>query len=406
MFFLKRLFLLDGARHTFWDSSHLFAKTNTELNTIVHIENVHMYNRLSFVRPSVMGASTTCCQAPDNGSAFSKVSSRSLGAVMQGGLAPAGGPAPPGLQLQVPRPAPLVQMPSSTQQRPSLVHVSAQLAPAGHLSQGTQLLSNRLQSGQVIQTGNPGLGHLPASTNINNCPNQAGPLVAPFLTQQQARPSENVLLSTQTQGHHRAGHAGQVAQSEVDVFNVNKGVPSDQRLNQEPGMQWCREVEEEEERIFRLKQGSQQSSRSNDPHGKPSQGRGTSQSSLTGSDWRSESAQSQKSGGGGKLKTFDPEGPHHGRPSDDRPGQASSTSQSSVRGVLPVPGHLRRDQATSVSGLVQAGGDVDQQQGGGQGGQHQGATQSGHHQGVGAGQTMGGEESRGTEKYIGDDSTR
>ena len=344
-----------------------------------------------------MAASTTCCQAPGNGSAFSKVSSRSLGsyqgAVMQGGLAPAGGPAPPGLQLQVPRPAPLVQMPSSTQQRPASVHVSAQLAPAGHLSQGTQLLSNRLQSGQVIQTA-------------NSCPNQAGPLVAPFLTQQQALPSENVLLSTQTQGHHRAGHARQVAQSEVDVFNVNKGVPIDQRLSQEPGMQWCREVEEEEERIFRLKQGSQQSSRSNDPHGKPSQGRGTSQSSLTGSDWRSESAQSQKSGGGGKLKTFDPEGPHHGRPSDDRPGQASSTSQSSVRGVLPVPGHLRRDQATSVSGLVQAGGDVDQQQGGGQGGQHQGATQSGHHQGVGAGQTMGGEESRGTEKYVGDDSTR
>ena len=33
--------MLDGVHHTFWDSSHLFAKTNTELNTMLYVENVH-----------------------------------------------------------------------------------------------------------------------------------------------------------------------------------------------------------------------------------------------------------------------------------------------------------------------------------------------------------------------------
>ena len=185
--------------------------------------------------------------------------------------------APPGLHhlqmvQQLPMPGGSTILP---QQRPGGFNT-------GQLVQGTQLLSHRLQSGQLIQPGNPGnpmignpaTGQLPSSfsrasgnqllpddpSNVNSDRghSQAGVPVSGLAQQQVVSRGHIMLQPTQEQGQHVTDSAGQAVQTRLDG-NRTSAIPhgavssssrteatSDPKLSQEQGLQWSREVEEEE----------------------------------------------------------------------------------------------------------------------------------------------------------------
>ena len=327
--------------------------------------------------------------------------------------------APPGLQLQMAqhRPGTVLTMPGGStvlpQQRPGAFN-TGQMVP-GQLVQGNQLLSHRLQSGQLIQPGNPGQlvlsanaarGQLPSTSysrgssghlmpsdlskaSSDRVQSQTG-LPVSGLTQQQVqeqleqRVTNSAGRAVQAQGVHLDGNRTRSAVPQGVVSNSRTTLAqsevltstSDPKLNEEQGLQWSREVEEEE-RIARLEQAGEISNKST---------QGTSQSSqepLTVGEWETV----KPYGRGGNKKTLHPDGSDQSKSRDDRiqelpvsvqQSQQGHRGASGVPGVLPVPGHLRRDQATSVSGLTAEDG------------------HAGHHQGLGGGggvgRTVGGKD--------------
>ena len=382
-----------------------FFGTNTYIGGIFCIlESAIETVPISFARPSAteMSTSSSCCQQASSGMVQATVGlssqAKGMGAyqtAVHGSSNLQGGQilAPPGLHhLQVAQHRPVLPMPGGStstvlpQQRPAAAFNTGQMVPAGHVvQQGTQLLSHRLQSGQLIQPGNPGQalvgnparGQLPSSfsrssgqlmpdptkANIDRVQSQTG------LTQQQVLSSGHILLPGQEQGQHvtdsagRAVHARGVHLDDIRTSAIPHGVvsnsrtiiaqpevppaTSDPRLSEEQGLQWSREVEEEE-RIARLEQAQQAGEISN---------KSTSQSGqepLRVGEW--ETVKSY--GRGGSKRTLHPDGAEQIRTRDDRiqempaPVKSQGHRASGVPGVLPVPGHLRRDQATSVSGLT------------------------------------------------------
>ena len=348
--------------------------------------------------------------------------------------------APPGLHhlqmAQQHRPGAVLPMPGGStmlpQQRPGGFN-TGQMVP-GQLVQGTQLLSHKLQSGQLIQPGNPGpiignpaMGQLsssfsrgsgsqllpePSNLNSNRVQSQAGVPVS-GLAQQQVLSSGHILLPTHGQGQHVTDSAAQAVQTRGTHVDSNRRntIPqgavsnsrtvvaqpegsSEHKLSQEQGLQWSIEVEEEE-RIARLEQGpavAQQAGEiSNKASGVISQG--TSQSSeepLVMGEWETV----KPYGRVGNKKTMSSERPVESKTREDRiqrlptSVQSQGGSASGVPGVLPVPGHLRRDQATSVSGLTQSPEDNSVQP-------------QGHHGGGGGvGRTIGGKETRSSETLL------
>ena len=281
--------------------------------------------------------------------------------------------APPGLQHPpVAQHRPLLPMPGGSTDLPQQRHSAAFNTSHAVKQHGTQLLSHRLQSGQLIQAGNPARGQHSSSFSRSSgqlLPDPGKVQSQTGLVQQQVLSSGPILMPAPEQGQHvtdsagRAVHARGVHLDDIRTSAIPHGVvsnsrtiiaqpevppaTSDPRLREEQGLQWSREVEEEE-RIARLEQAQQAGEISN---------KSTSQSGqepLIVGEW--ETVKSY--GRGGSKSTLHPDGTEQNRTRDDRiqempaPVKSQGHRASGVPGVLPVPGHLRRDQATSVSGLT------------------------------------------------------
>ena len=376
--------------------------------------------KLRFARLGAVQIATSigCCQQSGIGS-----DARGIGAYqgavhnasnVQGGqvLVAAAAP-PPGLQhlqqMAQHRSGTVLPMPvgGSTilpQQRPG------QMLPSQVMHQGPQLLSSRLQSGQLIQSGVPARGQLPPSSfsrasggqlvsdssNMNSDHGQ-GHVLHPSSEAQ----GQQGLSSSGTAGLHMDG--SRTSAISQGIVNASRTIlaqsevtsaSSDLKLGQDQGLQWSKEVEEEE-RLARQEQSPPQQA---EDISNKSQGTGqSSQGPMVVGEW--ETVKPYGRGRGASKETLQNQSSNQSKHSkSDTQGlpalvqsQAGLPGQGGVRGVLPVPGHLRRDQATSVSGLMQASED---------GGQHQGL------RGGGGVPAVAGKEPRSSLPHTGDDLAR
>ena len=141
------------------------------------------------------------------------------------------------------------------QQRPG------QMLPSQVMHQGPQLLSSRLQSGQLIQSGVPARGQLPPSSfsrtsggqlvsdssNMNSDHGQGHVLHPSSEAQGQQGPSSSGTAGLHMDGSRTSAISQGIVNASRTILAQSEvtSASSDLGLGQDQGLQWSKEVEEE-----------------------------------------------------------------------------------------------------------------------------------------------------------------